>query len=204
MNNRYSDEDLAEFKAVIDKKLERTREQISKLEEDLKEANENSEDGFGTDMMDDSSLGTDVNFTSEMLARQQTHEQQLEKALLRIKNKSYGICVVTGDLIDKRRLMAVPTTTKSLQAKVQKENAFVTPKEEEKKPVRSPKVSNQPKVITKIVKKTNPNAPKLPERDEFFGYDEDDLDTDDLDTDDLGEEGADQGDFDFDQIAAED
>ncbi|MEM1326854.1 MAG: hypothetical protein AAGI23_12915 [Bacteroidota bacterium] len=207
MNNRYSDEELAEFKAVIDKKLERTREQISKLEADLKEANENSEDDFGTDMMDDSSLGTDVNFTSDMLARQQTHEQQLERALMRIANKSYGVCVVTGELIDKRRLLAVPTTTKSLQAKVQKENAATAPKEEEKKkPVKSPKPGDQPKIITKVVKKPNPATPKPPAEDDFFDDDEDD---DYDDNDDLlegkGEDDSseNQGDFDFDQIASE-
>lgn len=216
MENRYSDEDLAEFKAVIEKKLATTREQIEKLEDQVKEANENSEDEFGTDMMDDSSLGSDVNFAADMLVRQQNHAAMLEKALVRVENKSYGICVVTGELIDKRRLMAVPTTTKSLQAKMEKEQPLPTKKaepqmeeEDEEKPKK--KKEYKPQVITKIIKK--PTTPALERR--ILELDDEDEDDDNYIDDDLLGEGigddddemtdeASDEEFDFDQLPADD
>ena len=117
MENRYSDADLAEFKALIETKLEKTKTQIANLEGQIQETTESSEDDFGTDMIDDSSLGSQIEFLGDMLLRQKKHATSLENALSRIENKTYGICVVTGELIDKRRLRAVPTTTKSIQAK---------------------------------------------------------------------------------------
>jgi len=156
MENRYSDADLAEFKTLIESKLERTKAQIADLEEQIQEATESSEDDFGTDMIDDSSFGSQIEFIGEMLARQKKHAIHLENALRRIENKTYGICVVTGELIDKRRLMAVPTTTKSLQAKTA--GQLVEPKREKpEKPKSSKKV--EPKIITKVVKKPKPKDP---------------------------------------------
>lgn len=195
MENRYSDADLAEFKALIEPKLEKTKAQIIDIESQIQEATESSEDDFGTDMIDDSSFGSQIEFLGEMLARQKKHATHLENALRRIENKTYGICVVTGELIDKRRLMAVPTTTKSLQAKTASQ--IVVPKKE--KPERpKPTKKAEPKIITKVVKKPKPKDPnEIPapidnDDDDYFN-DDDDL-TDDIDNEE----------FDFDQIADED
>ncbi|MEM6699473.1 MAG: TraR/DksA C4-type zinc finger protein [Bacteroidota bacterium] len=193
MENRYSDADLVEFKTLIEAKLEKTKTQINDLEEQLKEANESSEDDFGTDMIDDSSFGSQIEFLGDMLVRQKKHATSLENALKRIENKTYGICVVTGELIDKRRLMAVPTTTKSLQAKTA--SRTVESKKEKPEKHKSSKKA-EPKIITKVVKKSKPKNPnEIPideEDDDLFG-----------DTEELKEE-IDNEEFDFDQIADED
>lgn len=222
MEHRYSDEDLAEFKAVIEKKLATAQQQVERLEDQLKEANENSEDEFGTDMMDDSSMGSDANFTADMLMRQRNHAAMLEKALIRVNNKSYGICVITGELIDKRRLLAVPTTTKSLQAKMAKEQPLAPTRKEESKDDNDeedekPKKKREykPQIITKIIKKPTAPVPDFSlislddDDDDDDNYDDDDLlgegisGGDDDDDDELSSEASDE-EFDFDQLPAED
>lgn len=196
MENRYSDADLAEFKTLIEAKLEKTQKQINDLEGQIKDATESSEDDFGTDMIDDSSVGSQIEFLGDMLTRQKKHAISLENALKRIENKTYGICVVTGELIDKRRLMAVPTTTKSLQAKTGRQIA-PSPKEKPEKSKLSRKT--EPKIITKVVKKSKPkDLNEIPvsiyddEDNDLFG------DTDELKNKISNEE------FDFDQIPDED
>ena len=114
---RYSDEDLAEFQAIIEKKIEQTEQQLESLKEQIREISENTSDEHGGDWVDDSSISADIEMLNNMALRQQKYLRDLNNAMLRIKNKVYGICVVTRELIDKRRLLAVPTTTKSLTAK---------------------------------------------------------------------------------------
>lgn len=114
---RYSDKDLAEFQEIIEKKMTMTEEQLESLQSQIIEISENSGDEHGGDWVDDSSMNNDMEMLNNMAIRQRKYLQDLNNALLRIKNKVYGICVVTGELIDKRRLLAVPTTTKSLTAK---------------------------------------------------------------------------------------
>lgn len=114
---KYSNADLEEFQAVIDKRLARSEKQIRQLEEQLSDLYENASNGYDPD--DNSSLDQEKDMLQTMLSRQQKHANDLRNALIRIHNKSYGICELTGTLIDKRRLMAVPTTTKSLAAKEQ-------------------------------------------------------------------------------------
>ncbi|MEM1214562.1 MAG: TraR/DksA family transcriptional regulator [Bacteroidota bacterium] len=114
---RYSDEDLAEFETLIAKKISMTEEQLSSLKAQIIEISENTGDEHGGDWVDDSSVNNDIEMLNNMAIRQQKYLQDLNNAMLRIKNKVYGMCVVTGELIDKRRLLAVPTTTKSLSAK---------------------------------------------------------------------------------------
>jgi RNA polymerase-binding transcription factor DksA len=114
---RYSNADLEEFKVLIEKRLERANRQISQLQEQLQDLFENNENGY--DLDDNSSLDQEKDILQTMLQRQQKHGNDLENALIRIRNKTYGICEVSGKLIDKRRLLAVPTTTKSLEAKQQ-------------------------------------------------------------------------------------
>lgn len=114
---RYSDEDLEEFQALIQKKLDQTEEQLESLESQIMEISENSSDDHGGDWVDDSSTNNDIEMLNNMAIRQRKYLVDLNNAMMRIKNKVYGVCLITGELIDKRRLLAVPTTTKSLTAK---------------------------------------------------------------------------------------
>jgi len=108
---------------------------------------------------------------NNMAIRQRMYIKDLENAQVRIRNKSYGICSITGDLIDKKRLLAVPTTTKSLSAKT--EEAKTKEEKPSIKPVikPSPAPENSPKVITKVIRKSGSTAkpnPNLEEEDDFL------------------------------------
>ncbi len=112
---RYSDADLAEFRGIIEAKLTAAREQLDFYLQRLAEQT-NSEDGKVRGLDDGTS--TMVNEDNHNLAnRQRKLVQHLENALLRIENKVYGICRVSGKLISKKRLMIVPHTTLSIHAK---------------------------------------------------------------------------------------
>ena len=114
-NHRYGTEDLEFFRSIIEKKLNKAQEQLKSLEEQLDEttANKNSE----SDFMDDSSSSASLQLLDTMAHRLRKHIIDLQNALLRVENRSYGVCSITGELIDKNRLTAVPTTTKCLAAK---------------------------------------------------------------------------------------
>lgn len=117
MKARYSDEELEEFKALILEKLEFAKNELTGIEQQMMELRENMSDEQGGDWFDDSSIHTEIEFMTKLAERQRQFVQNLELALVRIKNKSYGICSVTGELIDKQRLLLVPHATKSVQAK---------------------------------------------------------------------------------------
>ncbi len=117
MKTRYSDEELMEFKLIIDEKLAATKRELEDIEQQMMELRENMADEQGGDWFDDSSIHTEIEFLTKMAERQKQFIQNLEMALVRIKNKSYGICTVSGELIDKQRLMLVPHATKSVKAK---------------------------------------------------------------------------------------
>ena len=117
VTSRYSDEELKEFKYLIDSKLEKAHHQYQSLKEQLKDVTENNNDDYAKDITDFSSIQTEVEMLNNMANHQRKYIQDLENALIRINNKSYGICVVSGELIDKKRLLAVPNTTKSVAAK---------------------------------------------------------------------------------------
>lgn len=114
---RYSDQELAIFQQVIDAKLSKAKAQLLLMQSQIIEATQNASDEHGADWMDDSSMNAELDMLNNMAIRQRKYLKELENALIRIKNKAYGICIITGNLIDKRRLMAVPTTTKSVAAK---------------------------------------------------------------------------------------
>ena len=114
--SRYNDEDLAEFKIMIDKKLEEAREQMETLREQLTELN-NSGDENRAGTFDDGASNWQREHLNKLASRQQRFIRDLEHALIRIKNKTYGVCVVTGKLIDKQRLMLVPHATKTVEGK---------------------------------------------------------------------------------------
>lgn len=129
---RYSDEDLEEFKKVIDAKVAKTEAQIKSLEGQINDINESVDEDFGTDMSDDSSVNDSIAMLDRMASRQRNHLRDLKNALLRIKNKTYGVCFNSGQLINKKRLLAVPTTTKSLAVK--EKTSSISIKTEKPKP----------------------------------------------------------------------
>ncbi len=149
---RYSDAELEEFKAIIEKKLDKASAQLESLQEQILEITENTGDEHGGDWVDDSSINNDVEMLNNMAIRQRMYVRELENALVRIRNKSYGICSVTGELIDKRRLRAVPTTTKSLAAK-SSEGSQANPPARPSTPPK-PRKPAAPKVITRIIRKS--------------------------------------------------
>lgn len=116
---RYSDEELVEFKEIITRKLNIAREELKFLQEQLQSENENGTDDTGSvyKTMEDGSSTLQKENNSQLAARQKKFIDNLEAALVRIENKTYGICKVTGKLISKERLRAVPHTTMSIEAK---------------------------------------------------------------------------------------
>lgn len=114
---RYSDEDLNEFKALIEKKLLQAQEELEITQQQISDLNENGFNQQGGDWYDDSTTHTDLEMLQRMMTRQQRFVQDLKNALLRVQNKTYGICSVTGQLIDKNRLRLVPHATKSIDGK---------------------------------------------------------------------------------------
>jgi len=127
---RYSDEDLKEFKELIEKKIAKAREEYEFTERQITELNENGFNQQGGDMYDDSSSHAELELMQRMALRQQRHIQDLANALLRIQNKTYGICTVTGKLIDKNRLRLVPHATKSVDGKNMTKNERIEQVEE--------------------------------------------------------------------------
>ena len=116
---RYSASDLDEFKELIEQKLELAREDLKQLRSSMSHKDDNStEDTAPTfKMMEDGSETMSREETAALAARQEKFIVNLENALQRIKNKTYGICRVTGKLIPKERLRLVPHATLSIEAK---------------------------------------------------------------------------------------
>lgn len=116
---RYSDVDLNMFKELIESKLEVAREELTRLSAQLKNSNANGTDDTagGYSNIDDGSETLEKEQLGIMAQRSKKHIENLENALIRIKTKTYGICRVTGNLIPKERLMAVPHATLSIEAK---------------------------------------------------------------------------------------
>ncbi|OQX78493.1 MAG: molecular chaperone DnaK [Bacteroidetes bacterium 4484_276] len=118
---RYGKKELGEFRQIIEEKLEKSRSDLELLTEAYTNHNENDtndtsptfkvlEEGYSV-------LSKEEN--SRLAARQQKFITNLENALIRIKNGTYGICRVTGKLISKERLRSVPHATLSIEAKLQ-------------------------------------------------------------------------------------
>ena len=114
---RYSDEELEEFKELIEEKIIKTKQEVDFLKSQITESHENSSSQHSGDWTDESSLHTEMEFISNSLLRQQQFLRNLELAHMRVQNKTYGICSITGQLIDKGRLRLVPHATKSVEAK---------------------------------------------------------------------------------------
>ena len=119
--NKYSDKDLAEFKEIIQAKIEHAEEDLRLLESSFKnDSNNGTEDtspifkGF-----EEGSETMSKEANVQLAIRQQKFIRDLKNAILRIENKTYGVCRVTGKLIQKQRLMLVPHATLSIEAKKQ-------------------------------------------------------------------------------------
>ena len=119
---RYSDEELQEFKELILKKLELAKRDYENMLASLMNADGNdAEDTMPTyKNLEEGSLTLSKEETQNLAMRQQKFIQGLQAALVRIENKTYGICRVTGKLIPKERLRAVPHATLSVEAKKSK------------------------------------------------------------------------------------
>lgn len=117
---RYSDAELQEFRELIGKKLDSAKKELAYLQGLITRRDEMG--GDETDnrymTMEDGGMSMEREQLSQMASRQITFIDHLEKALMRIENKTYGICRVTGKLIDKARLRAVPHATLSMEAKL--------------------------------------------------------------------------------------
>ncbi|MEN9609202.1 MAG: hypothetical protein RLZZ628_16 [Bacteroidota bacterium] len=120
---RYSDDDLHEFKSLIDNKLGEARQQLQFMRDQMIEINENNTGQQSGDWTDESSSHSEMELLTSQISRQHQFIQNLQNALLRIRNKTYGICAITGQLINKRRLLLVPHATKSIEAKQSRPNA---------------------------------------------------------------------------------
>jgi RNA polymerase-binding transcription factor DksA len=115
---RYSDGELGEFRDLINKKLEVAKKELAYLQGLITRKDESGDLDEGRYMtMEDGSMSMEREQLSQMASRQIQFIDHLEKAIMRIENKTYGICRVTGKLIDKARLRAVPHATLSIEAK---------------------------------------------------------------------------------------
>ena len=115
---RYSDAELNEFRDLINKKLEVAKKELAYLQGLITRKDESGDLDEGRYMtMEDGSMSMEREQLSQMASRQIQFIDHLEKAIMRIENKTYGICRVTGQLIDKARLRAVPHATLSIEAK---------------------------------------------------------------------------------------
>jgi DnaK suppressor protein len=123
--SRYSEDELKEFEALILRKLDKAREEYKILKDTLNRNNDEGTDatsGGNTKVLEDGAETAEKENLSQLAARQQKYITNLENALVRIKNGTYGICSVTGKLIPKERLIAVPHTTQSIEAKMMQQD----------------------------------------------------------------------------------
>ncbi len=116
---RYSDEELEEFKALISEKMKKAEDDLHLLREqfqnDLTNGTEDTSPQFKS--FEEGSATMSKETASQLASRQEKFIRDLKNALIRIENKTYGICRVTGKLISKERLKLVPHATLSIEAK---------------------------------------------------------------------------------------
>lgn len=121
---RYSEDELKEFQDIIQKKLDEARSELKYIRESLSKKNDSGTDNTSgnTKLLEDGADTSERENLSQLAARLQKFSTQLENALIRIKNGTYGICIDTGKLIPKERLRAVPHTQQTIEAKLKKQN----------------------------------------------------------------------------------
>lgn len=119
---RYSENELKEFEALILDKIDKAKNELTELKRSLSKGGDSGEDitNNSTKVLEDGADTLEKENLNQLAARQQKFINNLENALIRIKNGTYGICVDTGNLISKERLKAVPHTMHSIAAKLNK------------------------------------------------------------------------------------
>jgi RNA polymerase-binding transcription factor DksA len=113
---RYSAEELVEFEELIQSKLETARAELRQMQEEIRSHNSGNSDAFN--VTEFSSEVADKENMEMLMNRQLKFVDSLERAMIRIKNGTYGRCKVTGKLIPKERLRVVPHTETSIEAKL--------------------------------------------------------------------------------------
>lgn len=118
-SERYSDKDLAEFKALIQEKIQKAQHDLQLIKSAyMNDHNNGTEDTSPTfKAFDEGSEVMSKESNSQLAIRQEKFIRDLKNALIRIENKTYGVCRVTGKLINKERLKLVPHATLSIEAK---------------------------------------------------------------------------------------
>ena len=116
---RYSDKDLSEFKKLIEEKIANAEKDLKHFQGQIDYSGNNSGDETGKKLgsMEDGSEALGREKIAQLAHRQRKFIQQLKAAVVRIENKTYGVCRQTGKLISKERLKIVPHTTLSIEAK---------------------------------------------------------------------------------------
>ena len=110
---RYSDEDLQEFKELIEAKIEQAQANYERLKDNIMVDESNPT----FKMMEEGASTLQKEMASQQAERQLEFIRKLQAALVRIENKTYGVCRITGKLIPKERLLAVPHATLSIEGK---------------------------------------------------------------------------------------
>ena len=120
--SKYSQKELKEFEALILQKLKLAEEELKTLMGSINHSTDETIDGSygGVKTLEDGAETMEREQMNQLAARQQKFINNLENALIRIKNGTYGICIDTGKLIQKERLMSVPHTMHSIDAKLKK------------------------------------------------------------------------------------
>lgn len=116
---RYSDAELEEFRALLNEKINKAQEQLELIQSSYKNDSNNGTDDTSPTFkaFDEGSEVMSKEANSQLAIRQEKFIRDLKNALVRIENKTYGICRVTGKLINKERLKLVPHATLSIEAK---------------------------------------------------------------------------------------
>lgn len=116
---RYSDAELEEFRVIINEKLQAAKGEYENLRSTVMNANNNDTDDTSPTFkhMEEGASTLSKEDAGRLAQRQMKFIQNLQAALIRIENKTYGVCRETGNLIPKERLRAVPHATLSIEAK---------------------------------------------------------------------------------------
>lgn len=119
IKNRFSDQELAEFKTLIEEKIEKANEDLSLLKSAyMNDGNNGTDDTSPTfKAFEEGSQTMSKEANTQLAIRQEKFIRDLKNALIRIQNKTYGVCRVTSKLIRKERLVLVPHATLSIEAK---------------------------------------------------------------------------------------
>ncbi|MGV3599625.1 MAG: TraR/DksA family transcriptional regulator [Dyadobacter fermentans] len=119
---RYSEEELKKFEELIRGKLEATRSELEYIKTGLSKKNDSGTDvtAGAAKLVEDGADASERENLSQLAARLQKYSVQLENALIRIKNGTYGVCIDTGKLIPKERLRIVPHTQQTIEAKLKR------------------------------------------------------------------------------------